>query len=51
LRIEPAFGWLKTIAAIRKVKLRGLAKVDGRFVLASAAYNLRRLATLRPTPA
>jgi len=24
-RIEPAFGWLKTIAWIRKVKLRGLA--------------------------
>jgi hypothetical protein len=27
-RIEPAFGWLKTIAWIRKMKLRGLAKVD-----------------------
>ena len=25
-RIEPAFGWLKTIAWIRKVKLRGLAE-------------------------
>ena len=27
-RIEPAFGWLKTIAWMRKVKLRGLPKVD-----------------------
>jgi len=29
-RIEPAFGWLKTIAWMRKVKLRGLAKVCSR---------------------
>ena len=45
-RIEPAFGWLKTIAWIRKVKLRGLAKVDWLFRFASAAFNLRRLVTL-----
>ena len=43
-RIEPAFGWLKTIAWIRKVKLRGLPKVDWLFVFASAAFNLIRLA-------
>jgi DDE family transposase len=42
-RSEPAFGWLKTIAWIRKVKLRGLAKVDWLFELASAAFNLIRL--------
>jgi transposase len=45
-RIEPAFGWLKTIAWIRKVKLRGLPKVDWLFVFASAAFNLRRLPKL-----
>ena len=50
-RIEPAFGWLKTIAWIRKVKLRGLAKVDWLFVFASAAFNLRRLVTLMAVPA
>ena len=50
-RIEPAFGWLKTIAWIRKVKLRGLAKVDWLFVFASAAFNLRRLPQLLATPA
>ncbi|MCA1607444.1 MAG: IS5 family transposase [Acidobacteria bacterium] len=47
-RIEPAFGWLKTIAWIRKVKLRGLANVDWLFVFASAAFNLIRLPKLLP---
>ena len=50
-RIEPAFGWLKTIAWVRKVKLRGLANVDWLFVFASAAYNVIRLPKLLPTTA
>jgi transposase len=50
-RVEPAFGWLKSIAWIRKVKLRGLAKVDWLFRFASAAFNLRRLVTLMAAPA
>ena len=50
-RIEPAFGWLKTIAWMRKVKLRGLEKVDWLFVFASAAFNLIRLPKLLPRPA
>ena len=45
-RIEPAFGWLKTIAGLRKVKLRGLANVDWLFVFASAAFDLLRLPKL-----
>jgi len=45
-RIEPAFGWLKTIAWMRTVKLRGLPKVDWLVVFASAAFNLIRLLTL-----
>jgi transposase len=49
-RVEPAFGWLKTIAWIRKVKLRGLPKVDWLFVFASAAFNLCRLPKLLATP-
>jgi transposase len=49
-RIEPAFGWLKTIAWMRKVKLRGLAKVDWLFRFASAAFNIRRLVTLMAMP-
>lgn len=50
-RIEPAFGWLKTIGWLRKVKLRGLEKVDWLLVFASAAFNLLRLPKLLPRPA
>jgi transposase len=50
-RIEPAFGWLKTIAWLRKIKLRGLPNVDWLVVFASAAFNLRRLRTLMSAPA
>jgi hypothetical protein len=38
-RIEPAFGWLKTIAWMRKVKLRGLAKVDWLFALRECCFQ------------
>lgn len=47
-RIEPAFGWLKTIAWMRKAKLRGLANVDWLLVVARAAFNLIRLPKLLP---
>lgn len=46
-RIERVFGWLKPIAGLRKVKLRGLPKVDALFVFASAAFNIKRIITLR----
>jgi transposase len=49
-RVEPAFGWLKTIAWLRKIKLRGLPNVDWLVVFASAAFNLRRLTTLMAAP-
>jgi hypothetical protein len=42
---------LKTIGGIRKVKLRGMAKVDWLFVFASAAFNLLRLPKLLSQPA
>jgi hypothetical protein len=45
-RIEPVFGWMKTIAWLRKIKLRGLPKVDWLVVFASAAFNLLRLPKL-----
>jgi len=38
-RIERVFGWLKPLAGLRKVKLRGLDKVDSLFVFACAAFN------------
>ena len=45
-RIEEGFGWLKEVAGLAKVKLRGLARVDCAFVLGLAAYNLVRLPKL-----
>lgn len=50
-RIERAFAWLKTIAGLRKVKLRGLTTVDALFVFASAAFNAKRIVTLRAAAA
>ena len=44
--IEEAFGWIKTVAGMRKTKLRGVAKVDWAFTFAAAAYNLVRLPKL-----
>ena len=45
-RIEECFGWLKTIALLRKLRHRGVEKVDWIFVFASAAYNLVRMRNL-----
>jgi transposase len=50
-RIEETFGWTKTIAGMRKTKLRGLPKVDWAFTFAAAAYNLIRLPKLLAEPA
>jgi IS5 family transposase len=47
-RIEECFGWLKTIALMRKVRHRSLAKVSWVFTFAAAAYNLVRLRNLLP---
>jgi transposase len=46
-RIEECFGWLKTIALMRKVRHRGLFKVGWVFTFAAAAYNLVRMRNLR----
>jgi transposase len=46
-RVERVFAWVKPIAGLRKVKLRGLARVEWLFVFACAAFNLKRLMTLR----
>jgi transposase len=45
--VEKPFGWLKQIGGLRKVKLRGLPKVDWLFVFGCAAYNLLRIPKLR----
>jgi IS5 family transposase len=45
-RVEEAFGWAKTVAGLRKMRHRGLPKVDWQFTLAMAAYDLVRLPKL-----
>jgi len=50
-RIEEAFGWAKTVAGLRKLRHRGLPKVDWQFTLAMAAYDLVRLPKLLGNPA
>ncbi len=50
-RIEECFGWLKTIALMRKVHHRGVCKVHWIFTLACAAYNLVRMRNLVVQPA
>jgi transposase len=45
-RIEEAFGWIKTVAGLRKTRHRGLARVGWMFAFATAAYNLIRIPTL-----
>ncbi|HWR50071.1 MAG TPA: IS5 family transposase [Bryobacteraceae bacterium] len=46
-RIEEVFGWMKTVAGMRKVRHRGLEKVAWMFTFAAAAYNMVRLRNLR----
>ncbi len=45
--VEKPFGWLKQIGSLKKVKLRGLVKVDWAFVFNCAAFNLMRIPKLR----
>ncbi len=49
-RIEECFGWLKTIALMRKVRHRGIQKVGWVFTFAAAAYNLVRMRKLLASP-
>jgi transposase len=45
-RVEEVFGWLKTVAALRKTRHRGQLRVGWIFTLAAAAYNLVRIRNL-----
>jgi transposase len=49
-RIEEAFGWLKTVALLRKTRYRGGGRVGWIFTFAAAAYNLVRMRTLTVVP-
>ncbi|CAN0507572.1 unnamed protein product, partial [Discosporangium mesarthrocarpum] len=43
-RIEQVFGWLKTVAGLRKSRFKGRARTEAYAVMAGAAYNLLRVA-------
>ena len=45
-RVEEIFGWLKTVAGLRKTRHRGVARVGWMFTFALAAYNLVRMRNL-----
>src|SRR5262245_11028597 len=49
-RIEEIFGWLKTVALMRKQRHRGLPRVRWLFIFAVALYNLVRIRNLECAP-
>jgi transposase len=44
--IEEVFGWLKTVGLMRKLRHRGMRRVDWLFTFAAAVYNLVRIRNL-----
>jgi transposase len=47
-RVEEIFGWMKAYGGLRRTMLRGLHRVQLHAYVVGAAYNLLRLARLRP---
>ncbi len=47
-QVEEIFGWMKTVALVRRTRHRGLERVDWMFAFAAAAYNLVRMRNLLP---
>lgn len=50
-RVEEIFGWLKTVGGMRKLRHRGLERVEWMFTFGLAAYNLVRIRNLAPAQA
>jgi len=48
--VEEIFGWLKTVALMRKTRHRGVRRVDWMFTFAAAVYNLVRIRNLLEQP-
>ena len=46
--VEPVFGIIKSVMGFRQFSLRGLQKVTGEWSLVCLAWNLKRMAVLRP---
>ena len=49
--VEEIFGWLKTVALLRKTRHRGVRRVGWMFTFAAAVYNLVRIRNLTWTEA
>ena len=47
-RIEEIFGWMKAYGGLRRMRMRGIARVQLHAYLVGAAYNLLRLSRLSP---
>lgn len=45
---EPIFGIIKSVMGFRQFSLRGLDNVNGEWSLVCLAWNLKRMAALRP---
>jgi transposase len=50
-RVEEIFGWLKTVAVLRKTRHRGTDRVDWMFTFGVAVYNLVRMRNMMEAPA
>jgi IS5 family transposase len=48
-RVEEVFGWMKTVGLLRKLRHRGVERVNWMFVFTAAAYNLVRVRNLGVT--
>jgi hypothetical protein len=46
--VEPVFGIIKSVMGFRQFSLRGLKNVTGEWTLVCLAWNLKRMAKLRP---
>lgn len=46
--VEPVFGIIKSVMGFRQFSLRGLSKVTGEWTLVCLAWNIKRMAVLRP---
>jgi len=46
-RVEEPFGWGKTVGLIRRIKVRGLAKVNSVFMMTMIGWNLTRMRALQ----
>ncbi len=47
--VEQVGGWLKTVGGLRKLRHRGIERVDWQRTFAATAYNLVRLRNLGAT--